>query len=1125
MSGIRKFIAVILLVPLFSLSFTGMEGTAAPEGYPWKSSSVLSSGKWVKIKTTRKGIYKVTYDKLKTWGFTAPELVNVYGSGGYKLEESLSAVPVDDLVLNKAWRGKDNAGKDALYFYSTGTVKWSWDSGSGLFRHIRNPYSEDGYYFLSQLGDKANNVEVSPAPAKTADQVITAFDDFKLYETEQYNLIESGQQWFGEKFIRTTSRTFNMTCDNFVPGSQALLLIHGAGRSSSASSFDITLNQAKLSSITFPAVDLENATGQYAEEVQQLYPFNVSAASQVLSLLYSASNSLSEAWLDYFTINWRRQLQLTGNELYFRDAKSAGAGKVVQFNLENGTGGVKVFDVTDPANISEVSATEEGTRLVFKRSADQVREYVAFKPAADFPEPTLVGEVANQNLHALAVPDLLIVSHPDFLAQASKVADFHRQKDNMTVNVVTTTQVFNEFGSGSPDATAIRSLVKMFRDRNSKIKYVLLYGDGSYDNRNLTGANKAFIPTFQSDNSLTPTASFVTDDYFVILDPGESVYDGLMDLGIGRLPVSSVYEAQTVADKILNYYSPESMGIWRTNLCFIGDDQDGNLHMSDSEILATQVNSEHREFQTDKIYFDAYPQITTPAGERYPGVVDALNKRVKDGVLILNYVGHANERYLSDERVLDVSAINSWTNSKNLPIFVTATCEFSRFDASETSAGEYILLNPNGGGIGLFSTTRVVYAYSNFLLSRNFYKYAFEKDSEGLNYRMGDIMRLAKINTLNTLNKRNFSLLADPALRLSYPKYRVVTLTVNQKPALTTADTLKALSKVTITGEITNNFGAKLNSFTGTITAVVYDKVSVRNTLGNAGEDPFTYKVQENIIYKGEASVSNGSFSFSFVVPKDISYNLGNGKILYYAQNGEDDAHGAFENFVLGGTSSGQLADNKGPEVKLYLNDSSFRNGQNTNQNPLMLAEISDENGINTVGTGIGHDITAILDDDNSNVLILNEYYRAARNDYTKGTLSYPLKGLSTGLHTLRLKVWDVANNSTEVKIDFVVTGDFTIETVQNIPNPVSRYTDFTFSHNQTDATLLTQIEIFNLAGQRIDLLKQQVSSSGNTSSPVKWVMAERGIQLRNGVYPYRITIRSADGKLASKSGKMLIAR
>jgi hypothetical protein len=353
----------------------------------------------------------------------------------------------------------------------------------------------------------------------------------------------------------------------------------------------------------------------------------------------------------------------------------------------------------------------------------------------------------------------------------------------------------------------------------------------------------------------------------------------------------------------------------------------------------------------------------------------------------------------------------------------------------------------------------------------------------------------------------------------------VVTKTINQKQAQSVTDTLRALSKVIITGEVTNNFGVKLTAFTGKITIVVYDKASYNKTLGNAGETPFTYKVQENVIYKGEATVSGGEFSFSFVIPKDISYNYSNGKIMYYAQNGEDDAQGAFENFIIGGSSSGQLNDTKGPEVTLYLDDSSFKDGDKTGQNPLMLAEISDENGINTVGTGIGHDITATLDSDNSSVVVLNEYYRAAKDDYTKGTVAYPLRGLSIGDHTLKLKVWDIANNSTEVEIRFRVTGDFYIESIQNYPNPVNEYTDFKFVHNQPDATFSALLEVFDITGNRVDYLQTSISSSGTNSTPLRWVISERGLILRNGIYPYRITIRSNEGKLASKTGKMLISR
>ena len=494
-------------------------------------------------------------------------------------------------------------------------------------------------------------------------------------------------------------------------------------------------------------------------------------------------------------------------------------------------------------------------------------------------------------------------------------------------------------------------------------------------------------------------------------------------------------------------------------------------------------------------------------------------------LMLLNYVGHANTRFLADERVLDISNINSWSNSDNLPIFMTATCEFSRFDADVPSAGEYILFNPNGGGIGLFSTTRVVFAYSNFLLSRSFYNYVFSKDENGNHYRMGDIMKLAKNNTINTTNKRNFSLLADPALKLSYPRHSIVTTKINEHDATSVQDTIRALQKVSITGYVSDNSGNKLDNFSGEIIPIVYDKEILKNTLGNGGYDPIQFKVQENIIHKGLASVTNGEFTFSFVVPKDISYNLGKGKIIYYAKSGEVDAHGAFENFVIGGSSDDLITDNKGPEIQLYMDSPDFTSGDRTSKSPALLAFLSDENGINTVGNGIGHDITAVLDDDYSNVIVLNNFYQSNLDDFTSGTISFPFQNLSVGKHRLKLKAWDVANNSTEVEIEFEVSGDFYIEAVTNYPNPLQDHTFFTFKHNHSDATLETIIEIFDLSGRRIDYISQQVGSNGTNSNPVRWDLHESNVQLRNGIYIYRVTAQNNDGVIALKSGKMMIAR
>ncbi len=1096
--------------------------SAKVQTHSWKTSSVLNAGKWIKIKTTGKGIYKIPYSTLKSWGFSTPGNVKVYGSGGISLSENPGEIEYDDLEQNAVWTNQ-NGGEECLFFYAPGATSWELDDSGQYFRHSNNDYSNSGYFFLSEdVGsskavDQFDKVELAPTNS------ITNFDAYDLYEEDVNNLLTSGKQWFGRKVSSATSQTVSFSLEDVATSGEITARINAAASSYVASKMYVYLNNESLGTLAFSSVDASDNTAIYADDDAKRFSLNAGTSQLDIKLVYSSSGSNALAWLDYIELNYRRELKLNDDVLFFRDKGSVGTSNILEFSIANSSASTRVFDVTDVNNVSEVPLTISGSVAKGIRLADELREYVAFNPGGSFSEPELVGEIDNQNLHGLSTPEFLIISNTNFTDAANTLADFHREYDDMTVEVVDASKIYNEFSSGRKDATGIRNFIKMFYDRGNKLKYVLLFGDGNYDNKNINGENLNFIPTYQSENSLNPVASFVTDDYFAILDEDENVYDGSVDLGIGRIPASTKYQADLVVKKIEDYYSAAALGDWRNVICFIGDDGDSNLHMSDSERLANLVNGNHKELITDKIYFDAYEKETSTAGGSYPAVTDAINKRVKKGVLLMNYVGHANERYLADEHVLDVSNINSWSNSSMLPIFVTATCEFSRFDADETSAGEAILFNASGGGIGLFSTTRVVFAYSNYLLSRNFYNYVFERDSNQEHYRMGDIMRLAKINTVNTINKRNFSLLADPALKLSYPKYNVVTTTINQKSATETPDTLGALQTITISGYISDYEGNKLDDFSGEIRPTVYDKAVTMETLGNGGNTPMNFEVQENIIYKGVASVNNGDFTFSFVVPRDISYKPGNGKVIYYADNGKVDANGAFDNFVIGG-SGVQIPDDVGPEIQLFLDSGDFVSGSKTSRSPVLLANLSDKNGINTVGTGIGHDITAILDDDYTNVIVLNNYYQANTDDYTSGTIEYPFSDLSVGEHTLRLKAWDVANNSSEAEIQFVVSGNFSITSVTNYPNPVTTYTYFIFNHDQPDATLDAVFEIFDQGGRRVDYFRTEVGASGTVTNPVLWDLSESGLGLRSGIYIYRVTAQNREGAIASKSGKMIIA-
>ncbi len=1091
--------------------------------FDWESESVLNNGKWLKISTREKGIYKIPYSKLTDWGFSSPSGVSVFGSGGKILSENPGEIEHDDLPQVAVWHGKNN-GTDCLFFYAPGTVEWTPDNGNEYFNHRLNQYSDKGYFFLTEdTGEQKLAGEFNELQEE-ATHTVSSFDARLLYKVEQYNLLQSGKQWFSHRISNGASKSVDFQLSGIESSVPVSVRVNAAARSSAASQMMVSANENSLGRIDFSRVNTSDAAALYADDSKKRFSFNPQGENAGIHLNYTGSTTSAQAWLDFIEINYRRKLQAGDEALFFRDLKSTGIGNILEFSIETSSPGTRVFDVTDVFNVKEVPVQEQGNQVKAKRPADELKEYVAVNPDGSFPEPEKEGEVENQNLHGLATPEYLIISHPNFLNAASDLANYHRSRSGMQVEVVSATKVYNEFSSGNKDATGIRNFIKMFYDRNEGLKYVLLFGDGSYDNKNIHSDSHNFIPAFQSDNSLNPISSFVTDDYFVMLDSGESVYSGSVDLGIGRIPASTTYQANLVVDKIRNYHSPEALGNWRNVVSFIADDEDGNLHMSDSEKLANQVNDAHGAFLTDKIYFDAFQQVASPGGESYPGVTDAINNRVKDGVLVLNYVGHANERFLADEKVLDISHINSWSNAKKLPVFVTATCEFSRFDADEASAGEYILFNSSGGGIGLFSTTRLVFAYSNYLLSRSFYDFVFEKDENGRPLRMGDIMRLAKTNTINTINKRSFSLLADPALELSFPRHKVATTSVNGKDATMEGDTLGALQEVTISGMITDESGNKLENFSGEITPTVYDKEVMMETLGNAGETPMEFKVQENIIYKGLTDVTNGEFSFSFVIPKDISYTLGEGRIMYYADDGEMDAHGVFENFYIGGPGA-EVTDNQGPEIDLYLDTEDFVSGDKVSKNSTLLAYLSDENGINTVGSGIGHDITAVLDNDYSNVMVLNNYYQADAGDYKSGTIRYPLRELAGGKHTLKLKAWDVANNSTEVEIEFEVSDDFVISEVTNYPNPVYDYTFFTFEHNQADATLEAMFEVFDQGGRRIDHFTAQVGSSDNVTNPVRWDLSEVKSPLRSGIYLFRVTAQNSSGTITSKTGKIVVTR
>jgi protein involved in ribonucleotide reduction len=1099
---------------------------SATAGYSWKTSSLLASGKWIKIRTKSRGIYKISYDQLRAWGFSNPEKVGLYGNGGFMLPILNKDLKTDDLMSYPVIRGKDNAGKDCLFFYATGNVQINQKASSAHISHQQNYYSTETYFYLSEQGTP-KLIERAAELTENAGRQVKSFQNYTFYEKELLNLISSGSQWFGERFMQGASHNITIALENPDLSKPANFVIAAAARSSEPSRIDVILNSKPIGSVDFQATAVSDATANFAIESVKDTTQLITSGTISLRLTYNAANGSSDAWLDYIGVNYQSPLSISSDVLIFRGKGVEGNVLASEFVLDKATSGIKILNVTDPFNVVEVPATFSDNQLKFKSNSFVMNDYVAFNPSgASILVPEQVGEVVNQNLHSGDLCEMIIVTHPRFVNVANELADFRRTNDQMTVQVVTPEQIYNEFSSGMPDPAAFRNYFRMCYDRGKQsgantLKYILLLGDGSFDNRNIQGKGNNLLPTYQSSNSLSPTESFVTDDFFVMLDENEGGYNGIIDLGIGRIPATTLDEAQIVLEKIKNYHQQEAQGSWRNVVTFIGDDGDNSTHMDQADRLANYVNRNFPAFFTDKIYFDAYRQLSTSGGEKYPEVTDAINNRIKQGTLLLNYTGHANEKNLADENVVDIGVINSWNNYKRLPIFVTATCEFSRFDSNEKSAGEHFLFNPVGGGVGLFSTTRLVYSGANFVLNDQFFRHVFLKDEKGQNLRMGDVMRLAKAKANTGVNQLNFTLLADPSLRLAYPHLQVKTTSINGKSVEAEIDTIKTLAVVTIKGMVTDHKGAKLSTFNGEIIPTVYDKVMPVKTLGNAGEEQMEYTVQNSMIYRGLASVVNGEFEFSFFVPKDVSYKVDKGKILYYAYNETDDAQGYFDGFMLGGSSNSSITDNAGPEIELFLNSVSFKDGGRVSASSVLIAKIKDVTGINTAGIGIGHDITAVLDGDDSNIFVLNDYFQASKDKYTEGTIVFPLNKLSEGEHVLRLKVWDVLNNSSEKEIRFVVRDDFRIENVANYPNPMSEQTSFVFEHNQPDETFDVTLEIFQTTGSRVDIVQKKVGSQGTESLPIEWMPSSRQIRMVPGIYIYRITA-TANGKTTSGSGRLV---
>ncbi len=1099
------------------------------------STSVLTKAQWFKISISKSGLYRLTYDQLKNMGFPVsgnPDDFGLFGNGGGILPERNNAPRPSGLTENAievvdGGDGHFDAG-DYILFYGQGPVVWKPDN-AGHFVHQNNYYDDSAYYYISMMDHPGLRVQKQTVPTANADVEVNDFTGVAMHELDEHNLGGTGRTWYGEIFDFNTSQNFDFDFPHIIPSSKAYVKAAFASKAFSTNSFSIFTNNTFRKKVSMPITG--NSGYDVGKGGSTAFEFSPGVDKITLKITFQRSNNNSVGYLDYIDVNAKRQLTFDGNQMIIRELFPSG--QIARYHLKS-SGDVTIWDITDPLHPVEMVTTPTSSGQDFKTPVLPDKTFLAFNGNKYF-SPQMDGAIENQDLHSVKNIDYLIVTYPDFMQQAQRLADFHRSRDGMEVFVTTPQKIYNEFSSGTHDITAIRDFVKHIYDQSDegkRIKYLLLFGDASYDYKNRLPDNTNFVPCWESIASLNTISSIASDDYFGYLDDGEgNSFSDKVDIGIGRFPVDNVAEAKDAVDKCIHYATPSAatMGPWRNTLTFVADDDDNNHHLNDAETLTKFVSSHYPAYGINKLYLDAFPQVSTPSGQRAPALNNAIDDQIDKGTLILNYSGHGGEIGLGHERFMQISDINSWSNYDKLTVFITATCEFTRYDdPSRTSAGELTFLNQNGGAIALFTTTRATYASSNLALNMAIYKQNLFEKPGGEFPCFGDVIRRSKV--LGGDNDKKFVLIGDPALKMNYPNYIAQTTSINANAVHEgEPDTLKALSHVHIKGRVVTDDGQILSNYNGTLYPVIYDKESAISTLGT---DPVshvtTFFEWNNIIFKGKANIKNGLFDFAFVVPKDIAYQYGPGRISYYFNNDNTDGHGISENIIVGGYDQHAAQDTQGPDIKLYMNDSLFQSGEITHTDPVLFARISDQSGINTTGNGIGHDIIAMLDDDPHQSFNLNAYYQADEGDFSTGAIHFPLHGLAEGTHKLSLKVWDVYNNSSSAEITFDVKPATTLDIQHplSFPNPMKNGTDFIFEHNQAGKTLNINISIYSLGGQLIKNIRKTLIPEGFNSPRIHWnCTTDGGRQVSDGIYIYQISVSNEQGQTKYLRGKIIINR
>ena len=1111
----------------------------------WASQSVLASGRWAKISITDDGIYHLTTKMLSQMGFSNPSKVRLYGYGGHLQLETLDAdTDFDDLEAVPLLPVKDG-------FLFAGNGLTTWRSG----RHVSNHYATAATYFVTEA-DSATSFPTEDAAFQDGTELVTTCAAHLVHAPMNYSWYQGGRQFFENTdyaYEKNSQHTYTLALP-YLPAAEkgSVTILFSAGDSAT------TVVTPSFNGIDLTKMSIYKNSDSYTSAMLKTTTTTVKniAATNTLTI---QTTSGRHARLGYIELSYTALLQLDANHPTIRfDYSPGGAARTLSIEYAEGQQpalwrlGTRGCPATALQGTTVEETDDQGVRRYYYRCtiSGDAATYVALDAKATYAAPSYVGSVANQNLHALDSLDMVIITPASgiFDTQAQRLAQAHREWDGLRVGVVRADQVFNEFSSGTPDATAYRRFLKMLYDRGTDThtapRYLLLFGDGLWDNRMATptcsGYNADdFLLTYESENSTSDIQCYVMEGYFGLLDDGEGakVTREKVDLGVGRFPVRTVQEAENLVTKTVRYMNNTEAGAWKNVVCFLGDDGDANEHLRYADDVANRMISSHKEVEVRKIMWDAYTRESNASGYRYPQVTQLITQQMQEGALIMNYTGHAATYCLSHEQVLRTEDFRDFSSPRP-PLWFTAACDVQPFDTDKENIGETAILNENGAAIAFFGTTRTAYAYNNLLINRAFSESIFGTDELGRHNRLGDAVRQCKVKVIteggeagNEQNKIHYVLLGDPALRLGNYDTRVVVDSINGTAVSALPDdyVLHAGGKAVVTGHIQHEDGTPLQAFDGTIQVHFYDSKNKVVCLNNAGaSSAFTFETYDKLLYNGRDSVRAGRFSLTCPIPLDIAYSGEQARMVFYAISSDTatEANGACEAFGLGGTEP-SLTDTLGPQIAMYLDTEDFVDGATVGATPYFVATLADSSGINNSGNGVGHDLELIIDNRPATTYNLNEAFACDFGDYTRGTVAYSIPTLEAGLHTLTFRAWDVLNNSSTQTLTFAVDPYKAVQVLElsATQSPATTSTTFVLRYDSPATECTFVIEVLDFAG-RLLWTHTETGSSDTGIYRIPWnLTAGGGCPLGSGVYLYRARVITGETETVTGGRKIIINR